>query len=108
MNTLAEKECVPCAKGTPPLKGSALDALTVQLNPGWRVVDGARLEREFKFKNFRDALAFTNRVGELAESINHHPDVFLAWGQVKLILSTHSIGGLSENDFIFAAKVDEL
>lgn len=108
MSQLAEKECVPCRSGTPPLKGDALNALNAQLGNGWRVVDQHHLEKEIKFKNFREALDFTNRVGELAETVNHHPDIFLAWGQVKLTLWTHSIGGLSEGDFIFAAKVDEL
>jgi 4a-hydroxytetrahydrobiopterin dehydratase len=108
MNTLAQKNCVPCKAGTPPLKGNELTQLAAQLGSGWRMVNEDRLEKEFKFKNFAEALAFTNRVGELAERVNHHPDVCLAWGQVKLSLSTHSIGGLSESDFIFAAKVDEL
>jgi 4a-hydroxytetrahydrobiopterin dehydratase len=108
MSKLAEKECVSCKAGTPPLKGGALSALAAELGADWRVVEEHHLEKEFKFKNFRDALAFTNRVGELAERVNHHPDIFLAWGRVKLTLWTHSIGGLSEGDFIFAAKVEAL
>ncbi len=108
MNKLAEKECVPCKGGTPPLKGAALTDLAAQLDGGWRVVDEHHLEKEFKFKDFGGALAFTNKVGELAERENHHPDIFLAWGLVKLTLWMHSVGGLSESDFIFAAKVESL
>jgi 4a-hydroxytetrahydrobiopterin dehydratase len=108
MTKLADKECVPCKAGTPPLKGAELDKLARELSPAWRVEGGHHLEREYKFKDFREALAFTNKVGEFAESINHHPDIFLAWGKVKLTLWTHSAGGLTEGDFIFAAKVDRL
>ena len=108
MSNLAEKECVPCKGGVPPLAGEDLARFAGQLAPGWRVVDGHHLEREFKFQNFREALQFTNRVGELAEAQNHHPDIYLAWGRVKLTLWTHKIDGLTESDFVFAAKVDQL
>lgn len=77
-----------------------------ELRPGWKVVDGHHLEKEYTFKNFREALAFTNKLGEIAESMNHHPDIFLGWGKVKVTLFTHSAGGLTENDFVFASKVD--
>ena len=106
MKELAEKECVPCKGGTPPLKGDQLRKLAEQLGHGWRVVDEHHLEKEFKFPNFREALAFTNKVGELAEKIQHHPDIYLAWGKVKLTLWTHKIDGLTESDFVFAAKVE--
>jgi len=105
---LAEKECVPCKGGIQSLKGSDLTRLASKLNPGWQVVNEHHLEREFKFNNFRDALAFTNKVGELAEAQGHHPDVYLAWGKVKITLWTHKIDGLTESDFIMAAKVDQL
>jgi 4a-hydroxytetrahydrobiopterin dehydratase len=105
---LAKKKCLPCQGGTPPLKGAAIEELHRQLNPQWAVMDAHHLERAFKFKNFRQALDFTNRVGELAESEGHHPDIFLAWGKVVLKLWTHKIDGLTESDFVFAAKVDEL
>jgi len=105
---LEQKKCEPCEKGTPPLEGEALATLTSELGEGWKVADGRRLEKDFAFKNFREALDFTNRVGELAETEGHHPDICLGWGKVGLTLSTHSIGGLSENDFILAAKVDAL
>ena len=108
MSALAEKDCVPCKGGVPPLKGAELTALAGQLGAGWRVVEEHHLEKEFKFKNFREALDFTNRVGALAESVQHHPDIYLAWGQVKLTLWTHSINGLTESDFVFAAKVEKL
>ena len=106
MNELAERKCVPCKEGTPPLKGGELTKLSGRVGTGWQVVNGHHLEREYKFKNFREALDFTNRVGELAEEVGHHPDIYLAWGKVKLTLWTHKIDGLSESDFIFAAKVN--
>ncbi len=108
MTALAEKECVPCKGDVPPLKGHELTKLAGQLKEGWHVVDEHHLEKEFKFKNFRDALAFTNKVGELAEAQGHHPDIYLAWGQVKLTVWTHKIEGLTESDFVLAAKVDQL
>jgi 4a-hydroxytetrahydrobiopterin dehydratase len=108
MNALAEKECVPCKGGMAPLKGKELQELANQLKPGWNVRNEQQLEREFKFKDFREALEFTNRVGELAEAQGHHPDIYLAWGKVKLIIWTHKINGLTESDFVLAAKADEL
>jgi 4a-hydroxytetrahydrobiopterin dehydratase len=105
---LAEKECVPCKGGTPALKGAKLKELSNQLSQGWTVVNEHHLEKKFKLDDFRQALDFTNEVGELAESVNHHPDIYLAWGEVKLTLWTHKIDGLTESDFIFAAKVDKL
>ncbi len=72
------------------------------------MIEDHHLEKEFKFQNFREALGFTNKVGELAEQQNHHPDIYLAWGRVKLTLWTHKINGLAESDFVFAAKVNKL
>lgn len=106
MLTLSEKECLPCKEGFVPLKGPDLQELFVQLQKGWKVIDEHYLEKEFLFKNFREALIFTNKIGELAESVGHHPDIYLAWGKVKITLWTHKINGLSEADFIFAAKVE--
>jgi 4a-hydroxytetrahydrobiopterin dehydratase len=103
---LAAKECIPCKGGVPPLKGEELARLASQLGNGWQVVNEHHLEKEYKFPNFRDALAFTNRVGELAEQQKHHPDIYLAWGKVRLTIWTHKIDGLTESDFILAAKVD--
>src|SRR3954468_21479042 len=108
MSSLAEKECVPCKGGVPPLKGEALAKLLKQMKEGWDVVNEHHLQKEYKFKDFREALAFTNRVGELAEKQNHHPDIYLAWGKVKLTLWTHTIDGLTESDFVFALKVEQL
>lgn len=108
MTALAQQACVPCQAGVPPLKGRQLSAFASQLISGWRVVNEHHLEKEFAFKDFREALHFTNQVGALAEAQNHHPDIFLAWGKVKLTLWTHKIDGLSESDFVFAAKVDGL
>ena len=81
--------------------------MSQQLEAGWRVANEHHLEKEYTFPDFREALEFTNRVGEMAEKENHHPDIHLAWGKVKLTLWTHNIDGLSENDFILAAKADQ-
>jgi 4a-hydroxytetrahydrobiopterin dehydratase len=107
MSTLAERECVPCKGDIPPLKGVELAKMAWQLGGGWQVVDEHHLEKEYRFKDFREALGFTNRVGELAEAQGHHPDIYLAWGKVKLTLWTHKIDGLTESDFVFAAKADQ-
>ena len=106
MTDLASKQCVPCRGGVPPLKGADLQALLRELNNGWRVIDEHHLEKEYPFKNFREALDFTVRVGELAEAQKHHPDIYLSWGKVRLTVWTHKIDGLTESDFIFAAKAD--
>jgi 4a-hydroxytetrahydrobiopterin dehydratase len=107
MTELASKTCVPCKGGTPPLKGAELDELRQQL-PEWEVVDEHHLKRVFRFKNFREALNFVNEVGELAEEQGHHPDISFGWGRVEVTVWTHKIDGLTESDFIFAAKVDAL
>ena len=108
MKALAEKQCVPCKAGVAPLKGKALEQLAAELNAGWRVVEGHHLEKEYRFANFREALDFTNRIGELAEAQGHHPDIYLAWGKVRLTVCTHSINGLTESDFVLAAKADRV
>jgi len=105
---LAAKECVPCQGGVPPLKGKALKTLHAAVNNGWQLVRHHHLEKEYRFSNFREALDFTNRVGELAERQNHHPDIYLAWGKVKVTIWTHKVDGLTESDFFFAAKTDLL
>jgi len=105
---LASRSCVPCKGDVPPLAGAELDGLAAQLGRGWEVVDGHHLEKEFRFGNFVDALAFTNRVGGLAEEQAHHPDLHLAWGKVRVEIWTHKIDGLTESDFVWAAKCERL
>lgn len=103
---LATKQCVPCRGGHPPLRGAEITTLLDKLGGGWQVVDEHHLTKEYRFKNFREALAFTNRVGAIAEEQGHHPDISLAWGKVRLDVWTHKINGLTESDFILAAKAD--
>lgn len=105
MTELANRNCVPCRGDTPPLKGEELDGLWRQV-PDWEVVEEHHLRRAFKFKNFREALGFVNRVGELAEEQGHHPDISFGWGYAEVTVFTHKIDGLTESDFVFAAKVD--
>jgi 4a-hydroxytetrahydrobiopterin dehydratase len=107
MTELASKTCVPCRSGTPPLKEKELEALRRQL-PEWEVVEEHHLRRVFRFKNFREALDFVNKVGGLAEEQGHHPDICFGWGRVEVMVWTHKINGLTESDFILAAKVDTL
>jgi 4a-hydroxytetrahydrobiopterin dehydratase len=105
--SLASETCVPCRGGVPPLAGDELAALARELGNGWRVVDGHHLEKELAFRDFAEALAFTNRVGALAEEEGHHPDIYLAWGKVRITIWTHKIDGLSRSDFVLAAKIDQ-
>lgn len=107
MSELAQKTCIPCKGGVPPLKGEKLDVLQEELRNDWQIIDEHHLEKEYSFRNFREALDFTLNVGELAEDQGHHPDIFLAWGKVRLTIWTHKIDGLTESDFIFAAKADK-
>jgi 4a-hydroxytetrahydrobiopterin dehydratase len=102
---LAEKVCVPCRGGVPPLTAEEIKPLTAQVN-NWSVVNNHHIEKEFKFSNFKTALDFVNRVGEIAEEQAHHPDIYLAWGKAQVKIWTHKIDGLTESDFILAAKID--
>jgi 4a-hydroxytetrahydrobiopterin dehydratase len=104
--TLAEKKCLPCEKGTPAMGSDQACGLLPQV-PGWDLKDNA-LVRTFKFKNFVGSIAFVNRVADVAEAEGHHPDIHISWNKVTLALTTHAIGGLSENDFILAAKVNDM
>ncbi len=108
ISELAQRQCIPCKGGIPPLKGKALADFFALLGNDWRVIEEHHLEKEYRFRDFRQALDFTNRIGELAESVGHHPDLELGWGRVKVQLHTHKIGGLCETDFVFAAKIDQL
>jgi 4a-hydroxytetrahydrobiopterin dehydratase len=105
---LAAQSCVPCRAGAPALEPGRRDELLRQLSGEWRVVDGQRLERVFLFRNFRAAIRFANAVGDIAEQQGHHPELLVGWGRVKVSLFTHVIGGLHENDFILAARIDAL
>lgn len=105
MKNLLERECVPCRGGVPPLAGDSLRELLAELN-GWEVVEEHHLQKSYQFKNFREAFAFVSRVSEVAEAEQHHPEVCFGWGHVEIKIWTHKIGGLSENDFIVAAKID--
>jgi 4a-hydroxytetrahydrobiopterin dehydratase len=107
MSELATKSCVPCRGGVPPLKGAELAALARQVD-AWKVVNEHHITKSFTFPNFRKALEFANRIGELAEEQGHHPDIYLAWGKVDVTVWTHKIDGLTESDFILAAKIDQL
>lgn len=107
MSELADKTCVPCRGDTPPLKGTELEELHQQL-PEWEVVEEHHLRREFSFKNFREALDFVNRVGEVAEEQGHHPNIRFTWGWARVEIFTHVIDGLTESDFVLAAKIDRL
>jgi len=108
MPDLADEKCVPCRGGVPPLKGDELRALESELGGGWRTVEEHHLEKEFLFPDFAAALAFTNRVGVVAEEEGHHPDIYLAWGKVRITLWTHKVDGLTRGDFVLAAKIDRL
>jgi 4a-hydroxytetrahydrobiopterin dehydratase len=108
MSSLANETCVPCRGGVPALKGDELRGLHAQLAPGWQIVDEHHLERELGFPDFASALAYVNRVGAVAEEEGHHPDLYLAWGKVRITLYTHKIDGLTRSDFVLAAKIDRL
>jgi 4a-hydroxytetrahydrobiopterin dehydratase len=105
MANLAEKQCVPCTGGIPPLTDVESAPLLAQLD-GWTVVDHHHLEKTYSLPTFAQALALVNRIGAIAEEQNHHPDIFLTWGRVGVKIWTHKINGLTESDFVFAAKCD--
>ena len=106
--SFAEKHCVPCEGGVMPLFRTKAEEFLKEIT-GWSLSsDVKKISKTFKFKNFKDALLFANKVGDIAEAEKHHPDMLVAWGRVGIELTTHAIGGLSENDFVLAAKIDEL
>ena len=107
MTELAEKTCVPCKGGVPPVKGGELERI-LKLVPKWKAVNEHHIVRTYTFPDFKQALDFVNRVGDVAETQGHHPDILLAWGKAEITLWTHKIDGLTESDFIMAAKIDQL
>jgi 4a-hydroxytetrahydrobiopterin dehydratase len=107
MADLAERQCVPCRGGVPPMKGDEIEKLSTQLEE-WGVVNEHHLQKSYKFKDFGETLAFVNRVGELAEQQGHHPDICFGWGKADITIWTHKIDGLTESDFVLAAKIDKL
>jgi 4a-hydroxytetrahydrobiopterin dehydratase len=107
MSDLASKTCVPCRGGVPPLAGEELAKLSREV-PKWKVVDNHHITRNFEVPDFAQALAFVNKVGAIAEEQGHHPDIFLTWGKADITTWTHKINGLTESDFILAAKIDRL
>ncbi len=107
MSDLASKTCVPCKGGVPPIKGSELERM-LQHVPHWKPINEHHITRLYTFQDFKQALAFVNRVGGVAEEQGHHPDILLTWGKAEVTLWTHKIDGLTESDFIMAAKIDKL
>lgn len=109
MSELAQRELKPPrGGGESPLKGAELELMLEKLGGDWEVIDERHLEKQYQFDDFQTALDFVNRVGRLAESVDHHPDMCLGWGKVSITIWTHSIDGLSEADFVFAARADQL
>ena len=105
---LANRSCKACESGEGRLKPDMIKTLMKELPGDWKLKDNKQIERSFEFPDFQKALDFTNSIGRLAEEQGHHPDIFLTYGEVRIQLSTHSAGGLTENDFILAAKINEL
>ena len=104
---LAEKRCVPCRGGVPPLNHEQIAGLLPQL-PGWEAMDDHHLSKTYPFPDFKTALEFVNRAGAIAEEEGHHPDLALSWGKVGVTIWTHKVNGLTESDFILAAKLDRI
>lgn len=108
MTELAARQCVPCRRDTPPLRSEEVQSMMQQV-PGWTTTQDGKLTRNIKLTDFKAALALVNQIGDLAEQQGHHPDLTIhSWNQVRIELYTHSIKGLSENDFILAAKINQL
>ncbi|MDZ4832929.1 MAG: 4a-hydroxytetrahydrobiopterin dehydratase [Candidatus Melainabacteria bacterium] len=107
VGNLAEKTCVPCRGGVPPLTAEEFQPLLEELSD-WEVKDDSRLLKSYKFNDFKSALKLANRIGEIAEQEGHHPDLLVRWGELKIELWTHKINGLTESDFILAAKIDKI
>ena len=108
MSKLSEKDCVPCKGGTPPLTEEESDELSKHIDDDWDVVDNHHLDRIWKFPDFASALEFTVRLGEICEHQDHHADFEVGWGRVRTVVYTHKIDGLTESDFVLAAKFDSV
>lgn len=106
--SLADEKCIPCRGGVPPMSREAAGTLLRELGEGWRLNADAHLERTYTFENFVQAMAFANRVGDIAEAENHHPDLHVGWGRCRVEIWTHKIQGLTESDFYLAAKADRV
>jgi len=108
MLELKEKHCVPCEEGTTPMNPDQIEIFRKKLRTKWKIVDQKKIKKEFPFENFKRGMAFAQNVALIADKEDHHPDMCIHYSSVEIELSTHNIGGLSENDFIMAAKIDEL
>lgn len=108
MSDLLEKKCIPCSGIIPPLTPNEITNFKAKINNDWKVIENHHIHRDFTFENFIEALNFTNKIGEIAEKEGHHPDIYLAWGKVGVTIWTHKINGLTESDFILAAKIDHI
>ena len=107
LSDLVDRSCTPCRAGTPPLSPEEIQPLLRQLH-GWQVEDGKKIAKSYRFKNFIEAVAFVDAIVPVAEAEGHHPDLFVKWGEVRVDLWTHAAGGLTENDFVMAAKIDQM
>ncbi|MFW5656496.1 MAG: 4a-hydroxytetrahydrobiopterin dehydratase [Bacteroidota bacterium] len=108
MVDLKEKKCEPCAEGTPPMNAEKIKDYKKNLSTGWQIIENKKLFKQFPFENFEQGMAFVNDVATIANQENHHPDICISYSEVTIELTTHSVGGLSENDFIMAAKIDHV
>lgn len=109
MHDLTQKHCVPCEAGTEPMPIEEAERLVQQIDHNWKLNEYTKsISKDYTFKNFKEAMAFANKIADIAEEEGHHPDLFVSWGKVHVDLSTHAIQGLSENDFILASKIDQL
>lgn len=106
--SLSDKKCVPCEVKIPPLTLERVGELSKELDPSWSAEENSKIKRELKFKDFKEAMSFVNKVADLAEAEGHHPDLYIFYNKVTIELTTHFIGGLTENDFILASKIDTL
>ena len=107
-NDLSKKKCVPCEGGTPPLTKEEIGQFQNKINNSWELIEGDKIEREWKFEDFKETIEFVNKVADISEEEGHHPDISVHYNKVKLTLWTHAIGGLHENDFILASKINNI